>query len=311
MKEYELLCVLSDVSDGADPGHLRLVSQGSLTAAFLPEPRPVISLPLSRRTALQDAAHRQAMLEKLAAQGTVIVAKPRQWLTENDAVTLLQVNQAILAQTAKSLRGKAQFQITVTWDTAQVLDQFRFSSELSGVFRKGQITTAELEAAISKLRTRLSSQIEAILTTCAPTQIALPRAEGMLLNCVALLDRAAECTLDDCVAQIDAIWTEGFHIKQIGPAPAGSFALLDLAWVGSAEIDRAYATLDLEKYVSANAVKAARQRALAKSPQKADVVRRAADIISRAAPLTSSGFYFASLLSEETSHFNTSAMEVA
>lgn len=298
MKTFELLCVLEGRSALAPDVHTQCVQVGAFSAILSSAPRKILSLPISRRDALQQAAERQALFEAMMSVGTVLVAKPQQWLTLEQADVFLRANAEMLVKLAAKLRDKAQFQVSVTWDASKVLGHFREAPELSDLFEAPAASASLIAGSVGRLRSRLSAQIRDLIDPVAPEVIALPKDDNMLCNLVVLIAAVAEPDLDTCVAQIDAIWPDGLMIRQIGPAAAGSFALLDLDWIDTGGIAAAHAMLSLKVGGCAAEREAARRAALMSAPSEAAQIRRAADIVAAAIPGAQGGLHIARIVSE-------------
>ncbi|CAN0590126.1 unnamed protein product, partial [Ectocarpus sp. 12 AP-2014] len=282
MKAYELLCIVSGKLDAPPNAQTRIYCTADYTAVMAKKPRPALSLPLSRADALKDAAYRQKLFEALLPKGTVLVAKPRQWITLAQAVGCLTTNAAILAKLCAQLRDQVQFQITVEWEPSQVLSHFRTAPELAGLFHAQTASARQLEAALGRLRQRLATQISDLIAPVATDMLALPRAGEMLSNLAVLIPNEREIDLDLAVERVDEIWTDGLTIRQIGPSAAGSFALLDLEWISAKDIEHAHQILGIKRTAKPDAQAAARRRVLLQPNVDAIQVKRAAAIAASA-----------------------------
>ena len=311
MTSHELICIVA----GRDvpPVHpkTQYVQVGGYIAVMSAVARPAILLPRSRTAALKDAAARQAIIEGLLPHGTVLVARPDQWVSHTEAEVFLRCNAAQLDKIAASLEGKWQFQITISWDQAQVMDRFRDTPELAPLFAQKSASPGQLEAALDRLRAGLVARISDILDPVVSDLIRLPCADDMLANLVVLVPQRAEAQLDHCVQAIDDIWTEGLKIKQIGPSAAGSFALLDLQWITDDQIKAAHARLSLPAPATIEALQSARRRALMASQGDTSDIREAARIIAASAGAAGQGFHLLSVLSEDQGVATNTWMDVA
>lgn len=299
MKTYELICVVC--SSAVDPPDhtVRCIAWGQYTAVLSAAPRKAIQLPVSRKEALKSAVERQRIFEALMPEGTVLVAKSQQWLNLEQVELFLSANAVLLADLQIRLAGKSQFQITVTWDESKVFSRFRNAPELVSLFEKDVATKSMVEDTVARLRNRLANQIRELLQPKVADLLSLPIVEDILSNSVVLIANSQESTLDRCVDAIDAIWPEGFRIRQIGPSPAGSFALLNLTWVSTKDIKAAHEMLTLKIGASTDEQRRAERRILMQPDIPVEDVKWAARIVASTAPGLESGFHIAAVLSEE------------
>lgn len=311
MKAHELICIVSGQITELPDTNTQCVNVGNYTAILSQAARRAIHLPLSRKQALRHAAQRQALFEALMRKGTVLVAKPQQWLSVSQAESCLKANANTFDALCQKLDGMCQFQVTVSWSEADVLSHFKAAPELSEVFASGNTTEAILTASIARLKARLSSQIRQMLEPAVADLIALPTVEGMLSNTVVLIRSEDEARLDTCVEAIDAIWSEGFSIRQIGPSAAGSFALLDLTWVSADDIAEAHRTLSLNLDAPREARVVARRAALMRPDVEPARIKKAAQTIEAFVPGTEDGFHLVHVISEQSSVSGAELSEVA
>ena len=287
MKTHELICIVDNGPHTPPDDQTQCVNVGPYTAILSTASRPLESLPMSRAEAMRQAAARQALFERLLPMGTVVAAKPQLWLTPDQAATCLRANAGVQDEACAWLRN------------AQVLDRFRDTPEISPLFAAETTTPDALERAISRLRNRLGAHIRQLLDPVVTDIIALPVTDDMLCNFAVLIPAKAEAELDRCVEAIDAIWSDGFRIRQIGPSAAGSFALLDLAWVTADEIKAAHRLLSLDPGAPQDVVQSARRRALMTSQGETSHIKHAARIVDSTRQSGADGFHLATLLSED------------
>ena len=278
MKAYELFAIIPAASIESNEGQLQHLTVGAYTAIFSSTARKAILLPVTRKQALMNAAKRQAILESFIAQGPVIGCRPNVFLSKSEIAALIMCNGALLDQVRHRLSGMVQYQITVNWMADRVLDRFRDSPELVELFQKGKVTPAAIKQSVTALADRLSSQIEIELSNLSDELLHLPRTEDMLCNIVILLKQDHSSALDEAVERIDSIWSEGFRIRQIGPAPATSFALLDPESVSSGEVDAALAHLGLPESFDTTDIAKERHKTLLSLPEQAAYTKRCACI---------------------------------
>ncbi|MDX8351420.1 GvpL/GvpF family gas vesicle protein [Cognatiyoonia sp. IB215182] len=311
MKNFELYALTPATSNLPRIEGLQYVCGLTHTAIMSAAPQKVLTLPQSRKQLLTAAAQRQARLEACMDPGPLIVCRPQFFISHEDVQALISANRPLLDRLVARLTGKVQYQITISWNEAAVLTKFRDSAELKRLFRKRHITPSMLARGVSTLRQRLVSEIEAHLSGISDQMIHLPAMPDMLCNAAILLERAQNPQLDNAIEAIDAIWTEGFRIKQIGPAPAASFALLDPSLVDADEIEAAIRHLGLQKPLSEEAVTRARQEALRQAPQHANYTKRCAEIAAATARLDAEARLFLCDVTAEDQARLTNLQQVA
>lgn len=279
MTAYEGLAIVPQSSDTPVIPGITMVSADGMTVLMTSAPRPAIRLPQTRKQALHTAAERQRRLEAAMPYGPVLPFRPETPLHPGKVPSLVQANAPLLASLIARLTGQVQFQITVRWDPGKVLDRFRSAPELTTIFAAGRTDAQTLQRALTALASRLSDDMTAELEAIAVDLIRLPRDTDMILNAVIMLPEAALPALDAAVAQIDAIWTEGLHIRQIGPAPAASFALLEVAEISRADLAQARTMLGLHGTPNPAQITTARKEALTLAPDTAQTIRHAAEVM--------------------------------
>lgn len=249
-------------------------------------PAPLIRLPRDRRALLQQAAHRQRLCEALMLSGTVLPALSHQTINLPRATDLIAANLPALEGWVTRFDGLVQYQITVTWDEPKVLSHFRTAPEIAPLYVRQAVTAEQIGRAVHDLADRLEQQMAQLLTPVAQESQKLPNAGNGLINMVLLLPSGAEAALDDAVAQIDAIWTEGLHIRQIGPGPAGSFLSLAAREVTAQKIHAAAQLLEADPSQGNTAIRQA-TKALLRQPGRhsTEDIRDAARILEASAHL--------------------------
>lgn len=311
MTSFELICIVANKLERPPNARTQCVSAAGFTAVLSKASRPMITLPLSRADALKDAASRQATFESLLSQGVVIAAKPRQWLDLAQMSDCLECNAALLEKLATRFDRQVQFQVSVDWDAAQVLGHFRTAPEMAELFDVEHPSTHLLETSLTSLRARLGAQVHDLITPVATEIIALPRLETTLSNLAVLIPRDREPDLDQAVEAVDALWSEGLKIRQIGPSAPGSFALLELDWISKDDIERAHATLGTSSATSQGEIHTARRRALMMQGADTARVKRASDALHGANKAGGGGYYRLRVLSEDQGRSDAPASKVA
>lgn len=253
------------------PSGMRAVVSDDLAAIYA----PLIRIGrLTRRRALRAAAQRQRYLEELLPTGAVLPILPGQHLPSAEAMRMLRANASPLLRKLSDLQGRIQYQITLS------IDENRAMQALSG--RNGPFAAAtDLEA----LKRLIVDHLQERLHALGCDHLALPVADGLVLNFVVLVDAASEAALHDVIAEVDAFWPSGFGFRVIGPSPAVSFASVAFQKTGKADLARALAILRLPGPGDASELARARSAALRGAYAPVEQVRLAADIVAAAGRL--------------------------
>ncbi|WP_370400183.1 GvpL/GvpF family gas vesicle protein [Sulfitobacter sp. JB4-11] len=313
-KRHELIALIDCCPNGAvSPPGVSFIPSGRFTAVFGKSTSWRMPMSGNRRQALQGAAERQAHLESCMRFGTVLPVR-RECFVDPDAMSvLLTANADILDQVSQRLRGAVQYQVTVRWQAAQVLMHFRDTPEIRPLFSGTQITPVALESAVGKLAARLEATMWPELRSVGREVLALPVAEDVLLNAAVLVSEADIFNLDQAVERIDAIWPEGLSIRQIGPAPGSSFALLDPVWKDAATIEHAHVTLRLNPGASDQEITEARRTSLMKPGCDPGHIRLAAQLVQAATRLggVKAGLHLCAIRADDQSTSASMGLAVA
>ncbi|MFA8442735.1 GvpL/GvpF family gas vesicle protein [Yoonia sp.] len=301
MTSSEIIAVLPGTFISPPHAQLQFVSAQGYTVVLAQHPYSTIKLPLSRKTALQSAAQRQRWLEQCMAFSTVLPFQMNAMLDQADVPALIAANRPLFGTLANRFAGKVQFQVTINWAPQGVLEKFRNTPELSGLFATNCISPDQLSHSVDRLAKRLGRQILHSFEDVATEVLQLPITENMLANAVLLMEHDHLRELDQTLEAIDAIWTEGLHIKQIGPAPAASFATIAPRKITKRDIDSALQTLGLRPHATPQAVAKARRIALLQSPSAAAQIKRSAEIVNAAMRLdtTDHAFFLCTTISDD------------
>lgn len=314
MKKNTLIAIVDGcAADAEAPDGLQLLRAERFTAVLGPTARKAVLWPQNRRDALQQAVHRQAQLEACMRLGTIMPVRQNAALDDHAVLAFIDANAETLAQVSQELRDAQQFQVTVTWKAADVLSHFRKAPEIAPLFAGESTTAHALETALSTLANRLHSFMEEALGAVARDVIILPVADDVIFNCALLVGDMDTMALDQAVERIDAIWPEGFAIRQIGPAPASSFALLDPVSVSADEVSAAHATLGVTTGADHDVIANARRAALMQPGCDADHIRTAADTVlaSRRLGQSDGGFHLCMIRSDGQSESQLGRRNVA
>ncbi|MFQ6776886.1 GvpL/GvpF family gas vesicle protein [Cereibacter sphaeroides] len=240
MRLREVVAVLEGHPPSVLPEGTEAICEAGLTA-ILGMPPGLLS---GRRALLEHAACRQAVLERLMAFGTVLPVLTGNCLTPAEAAAALAANSPRLRQELRRLAGRVQFQVLVHWETGLVP------------------TRTDPEETAEELRLRFARRIAEALARVAEEHVNLPLRDDMLANQALLLPESRTDELDRSLEQIDALWTEGLRIRQIGPSPPVSFASLTFSRVSSSAIRRARRRFGLEGPVDPIRLRALRRHLL-------------------------------------------------
>ena len=262
MSRYEVLALMPGPPPVRIPDGLEAVAAGDYVA-FLRE-MPGLLARAGRKRALREAAARARAFEDLLPLGVVLPVMPHTHVPRSLLPGVAHANGPLLERLADRLRGKAQYQICIAWDAARAPSRFGWPSG---------------EASTDGLRCHLQLQIGTELDTVAVERLDLPLGKSDLANCVVLIDADDAGALDRAVATIDALWTEGLQIRQIGPSPAVSFASLVLERKTERHVSDARKLLSLKDDFSGDDLREARRHSLLASPGGASQVKEAAECL--------------------------------
>lgn len=249
----------ADLTSVTDAGLVTILGPASL--------RP----PLTRRAAAKEAQARMACLETLIDAGPLVPALPAITLTKDEARIALRANAALLNDVTHRFAETVQYQVQISWDPAVALaEKRRGALDLAGD------DAASLAASFARAATER-------FETCCVDQIALPLVPGLVVNSAVLVARARQPELDEALQDLDAIWSDGLKIRQIGPSPVVSFCSLGLRRLRPRETRGARMQLGLPLNFTQDALRAARHAALkSAAPDRTEILFRAAEICGRA-----------------------------
>lgn len=278
MQRYEWIAVVPGEKLEPPDQKTQVIHAHGFAAILAAKPQPIITLPKSRKDVLSTAAKTQAQLETLMASGPVLPVAPRTMIDAAAVPATLGANAPLLQDLTNWLHGAVQFQITVAWQAASAMDHFRDAPELAPLFEAGHVDALGLDRAMSRLITRLRHDMRGMLEPVVTDVIALPTSAEVLLNLCVLLPGKEEGKLDRCIAAIDALWSEGLSIRQIGPSPATAFALLQLTQVGGPQVQQARQVLGLFAGQGQDIATARREALMAPNAQ-VHTIRHAAEVL--------------------------------
>ena len=244
-------------------------------------PRDGLRARMAPRHLARAAAARARRLETLLAWGPMLPALAGQRLDARGAIDFVRANRPALDRLLARIGDRVQVQVSVAWDPAKAPGRFGHD--------------------LDRARRDLAARIGARLEQAADEVLPLPVAPDGLLNRALLLPRTRLLALDAAVEEVDAIWTEGLAIRQIGPMPPVSFVSLALRRVAGRDVAAARARLGLTGAADDGAIEAAR-KALLRAGADPGETAAAAGIAAAAARLgggRAHGFPLLSVWSED------------
>lgn len=280
--KHDLLAILPGTHKGASPEGLHFISDVDFTAVLGAKAAKFRTGAMLKHQRLRGAADRQRQLEGLMQYGTVLPIAPDMAIELDNAATLLRANKPCLTTLAERLADQVQYQITVAWDAPNVLTRFQDALEIQPLFNAGSVSPRDVGHAVTKLANRLETEISIHLDAVSTDLAELPRDGDIIANYAVMVSTANTKKLDEAIEKIDKIWKEGFHIRQIGPAPAASFALISLQQIGTRDVRSAATQLGLAADWTPPQLRAAYRAALIASDGvegQAEAVRHAANVL--------------------------------
>lgn len=258
-----------------------------------------------KRELLALAAYHQA-LESLQKCGTILPVKQNMMVKGSEILSLIRANHVELTKLAQELEGQDQYQISVSWNLSGVLEHFRDAPEIAHLFFRSRTDPTTILNAVTCLAARLRRFIINKLTEIASDYVVLPSDGETIANVVILLPAEKADALEHALMAVDAIWTEGFRIRQIGPTAAVSFATLHPRWISPAQVQAALGQLGLSSQVGTAEVEAARRTALRFVAGAKEQIDTAAKVLCAAIHSGSDGgFYFCDVWRDGTAQAQT------
>lgn len=259
----DLVCVLCGAGDFAIPPGLKAISHGGFTVLLGGNHRQRLLRP-TRKLMLRDAAKRQSVLETMMTAGTVIPVLPGMAIKATQVPEFIDANRPLLEGLVQKLGGRVQFQITVSWDAREASAHFG----------------ARDPENLAEVAGELAQEFEEMLDTVVQERLSLPGATDVILNAVVLCAAEKESDLDQVVARIDEMWSDGLRIRQIGPSPALSFCSLGLRKFSKAQIAAARRVLGVAVDATPSDIARARHAALKQAaPEAWNMLKSGAEIL--------------------------------
>ncbi|MEO0634192.1 MAG: GvpL/GvpF family gas vesicle protein, partial [Pseudomonadota bacterium] len=266
MSMRDLVALVADAKNLPRLDGLNYVSAGDMTAVFETGAWRMLQR-VSRKAVLNGMVRRQSVLERLMPLGTVLPVLPGTRLDPDSMDTTWAANAPVLAALSDRLSGQIQYQIEVHWPSDKAAIRFGWTGKGArdhGAADLAARVTARLYEAVGEL-------------------VELPRTDDMLLNTAILMPRQDEMHLDAALEEIDALWPDGFRIRQVGPSPAVSFGSLGFRSIQPGAVRAARRALDLSQDADLEALTAARRTALMEaSPEVRADLKEAAAVLEAA-----------------------------
>ena len=256
-----LRAILAAEVRGPLPEGLSAKTHDGFTAVFARAER-IPRLFRRRKDHLRVAERHVKDLEGLMAFGTVIPAMADTRLAPENGPQLIRANRPLLDRLAERFRGTVQYQLRIDWEESRVLGKFQDNAEIAPLFSSSTVSAAAVSQAVERLANRLRARIDTALAPLSCETLRLPLADGGLYNAALILPAGREDALDAVLAEIDAIWSDGFIIRLIGPAPPMSFASLKLRHAAPSDLERAEVCLGLPATWGTDELAAARNKVL-------------------------------------------------
>jgi hypothetical protein len=269
----ELIGIVASPPWPEAPQPLRLVPCGARAALFAPAASAA-----NARDAARAALDRTRHYEKVGVPGRILPVAPGAAIPIEEVAAVLAASETEIARAVDETGGASEFHLRVTWAEDRVLAAFRDSPELAPVLAAPRVRAGDLAQAVTRLAGRLAAAMDADLAATGLPRVDQPRGPGMLLHRALLVAEGQAGLLDETLAQIDALWSEGLSLRLIGPMPPVSFALFDAVRIDAARRNAAWSLLGPVGATGAAAIAAARRAALrrAAGPGTADAIRAAA-----------------------------------
>lgn len=266
MIRHDLVAFMPGSGPPAAPEGTRIVEGGGHVAVL---GRARLLPAMNRDALLRAAAERARVLEELMPHGTVLPVMPGHRVATGDVPGVVAANRPLLGSVARRLDGKVQFQLTLRWQADRAVAHF------------GRSAGADPEAVRQAIAAELRNETEERLTGLGAEVLALPVAGDLLCNFALLLERRAVPALDPAIEAIDAIWSEGFTIRLIGPYPAVSFASLHFERIDRKAIGAARAALGLTADYTEHELQVARRAAMMRAdPDSREALRRQGEVLA-------------------------------
>jgi hypothetical protein len=232
--------------------------------------RSSLSKSFGRGRIIKHAHTRQTWLEALMPAGTVIPAMPGTRLAPTALKSMMMCNMPLLDKLHAQLAGRVQYQITLRCDLDAAV---QILGSACGPFQ-GMVSGTTLHSA-------LNAHVQARLAAIPDIDVMeLPVAGDMIVNCAVLLPQEKNFALDQAMEDIDALWSSGFALRQIGPSPAVSFASVGLKYVPLKILKDAATTLGVPMDAPPDLIREARQTALRQLGVKTEQIREAAALLT-------------------------------
>lgn len=242
MTHFQLICVTDctaetvaeTLGDAWRKHALQCVSYYDLTALLKPlkKLRLLSGLrDLNKKQKLRTLVEWQQILEQCLQLETVLPGSGKMHLNSLEEARMLLGGHSDALKNALHTHGRhIQFQITISWDPAAVLQAQKAHLQTLHDKPRGHHGFGEqLQTQMENYKTQQAAKFLDLLSTKATDMIQLPcDTADMVLNVVVLIPRDKEGQLDQAVEHIDQDMPGQLNIKYVGPLPSISFASLNI-----------------------------------------------------------------------------------
>jgi DnaJ-domain-containing protein 1 len=260
------------------PNKIQLIGQGNLTA--------VVTVPQNQQHARPDRKElvrqlmiNQQLIERFMEIAPVLPVKFGTLAPNAASVELtLDIGREKFAAAFDSLSGKTQFEVTVTWDVAEVFA--KISKEPNVAKLKADLAaTPEIDGLVNweqlgKLvketldlqRTETAKVLLGALLPVGVDNVVNPIVDdSIVLNLSLLVDDKEIETLDHCLEELDRIYHGALTFRCVGPLAPHSFGTVEINYLEPGTVTQACDILGLDVACSNVEVRSAYHRLVKKS----------------------------------------------
>lgn len=219
------------------------------------------------RARLEGMLAMQRNLEAVSAVAPVVPAAfGGEPVDPREVLGLLAANAQMLSRALDTYGPLVQFQIIVHWDAPRMLRHLADQGSLVEAKQLGQGGNSlamgrMIQQIMEQRRTEMATGFLAVIGDAAIETLRLPASEDtIVLNAVALIERAQEAALDAAVRSVDDAWPGFLTIKYLGPMPAVSFASIAVTRPDPQALLRARLLFGVDDHVNEDDLKGAYHR---------------------------------------------------
>ncbi|AGI68584.1 GvpL/GvpF-family gas vesicle protein 2 [Octadecabacter antarcticus 307] len=240
-------------------GEIQLIGQGGITAVVMvpPEDQPVSR---DRQELVRQLLVHQQLVERFTEIAPVLPVKFGTLAPDRESVELgLERGREKFFTAFGGLSGKTQFEITVTWDVADV---FAKIAKLPAVvkLKVDLVATSESDRPINLDRVgRLVKEtldhqraqtgkvlLDALLPLGVDSIVNPILNDSIVLNLALLVDTDQADALDRCLDELDSTFHGALSFRCVGPMPPHSFATVEINYIEPTQVSHACCVLELD-----------------------------------------------------------------